>query len=254
MVAPMVSVRVSGAEGLQLGRPAWTELALVPERVRSPPDGDAVNPPAPEVAVHRTARPPAAAGWRPSSRDLVWPAGIVSAPLGTEYPSAGIRPTPNDGGLRAGSDPHVGSGCDERPKVRVPPVEMIVEGSQGWSQDVPVSARGSTPDAQVGVALAGRGRRPSGCGRRGWRPRRPAHGSRAPSESGSVSETSGTAGWPGPGRPSPGSPGTGRWPPRRTMTRAPPGRRCPARSPGCRSRAVVDVPATTPCVRDGAPK
>jgi hypothetical protein len=49
----------------------------------------------------------------PSCMVVGWSTCSDIPPLGTENPTAGKRPVPNEGGLSAGEAPHDGSGVDE---------------------------------------------------------------------------------------------------------------------------------------------
>ena len=122
--------------------------------LNDPAAGDTASPPELALAVQDPTVYPSSAGATPRVIVLARPTWTAVPPLGSEYPTAGSRPAPYDGGLSAGSEAHRGSGVDESPKVNFPPVVMIDDGSQGWFQVVDPVGEAPTPDAQVGVALA----------------------------------------------------------------------------------------------------
>jgi len=99
-----------------VNRKGWPQPAVAPgppvsgARVSVPEDGETVRPLGTDVTRQRTdvARPPADAA--PICTAVGCPTAMVVAPLGSENPTIGSSPAPNDGGLAAGEEAHVGSG------------------------------------------------------------------------------------------------------------------------------------------------
>ena len=101
------------------------------------------------------------------------PTGTLSWPLGAEYPTAGSRPAPNDGGVDDAADPHDGSGGPRAGSRGSPRSGGWRTGARDGSTPPDRTARpgpkaGTTP--WPGVATR---RSPSGSGRRGWWPTPP---------------------------------------------------------------------------------